>query len=250
MRKQKKIAVIIPALNEEKSLPKVINEIPEFVDKIIVVDNNSQDNSAKVASEAGAIVLHEPLRGYGAACLKGLMSVDTSDIIVFLDGDYSDYPNEMTTLVDPIIDKDIDLVIGSRTIGKQLAGALTPQQKLGNALACRLMHLFWKATYTDLGPFRAIKSEALNRLEMSDKNYGWTIEMQIKAAIHRLKIMEVPVRYRRRIGTSKISGTLSGTLLASIKILSVIGRYAIKSAASSLQSKNRDESSRPNQVPR
>lgn len=237
MRDKKKIAVIIPALNEEKAIPKVINDIPDYADLIIVVDNDSEDNTAIVARSVGAVVLREPVRGYGAACLKGLTAIEDCDIVVFIDGDYSDFPSEMTNLIDPIINDDFDLVIGSRTIGKQYSGALTLQQKIGNTLACKLMHMFWKAEYTDLGPFRAINSLALNKLKMSDRNYGWTIEMQIKAMLHNLKTKEIPVSYRHRIGTSKISGTIKGTLLASIKILLVISRFAIKDCISPLSSK-------------
>ncbi len=237
MKDRKMIAVIIPALNEELALPRVINDIPDCVDRIIVVDNNSQDNTAAVARSAGAVVLSEPVRGYGAACLRGLTAVEDSDIIVFIDGDYSDFPSEMINLIEPITDDDFDFVIGSRILGHQHSGALTPQQKIGNALACKLMQLFWKAEYTDLGPFRAIKSQALSRLNMSDRSYGWTIEMQIKAVLHGLKIKEVPVSYRSRIGTSKISGTFKGTLLASFKILLVISRFAIKAGISPLTSR-------------
>ena len=227
MRKGKRIAVVIPALNEERSIAHVLAEVPRWVDRIVVADNGSSDRTGDVARAGGAHVVVETQRGYGAACLKGLAAVGEADIIVFLDGDYSDYPEEMETLVDPIVAGQADLVIGSRVRGVREAGALTPQQRFGNWLATRLIHLIWGERYTDLGPFRAIRAESLASLGMSDRTYGWTVEMQIKAAIARLAALEVPVRYRRRIGASKVSGTLKGTLKAGCKILSLIGRYAL-----------------------
>ncbi|MGH1350043.1 MAG: glycosyltransferase family 2 protein [Methyloligellaceae bacterium] len=228
MKEQQRISVIIPALNEEKAIKNVLADIPDWVDDVIVVDNGSTDETARVASSNGARVIHEPRRGYGQACLTGIQELKNCDIVVFLDGDYSDYPNEMHLIVDPILNGAADLVLGSRTAGKAQKGALTLQQQVGNNLACFLMRLLWKTKYTDLGPFRAIKHGRLMALAMSDKGYGWTIEMQIKAALHNLKIMETPVNYRARIGVSKISGTLTGSVSAGFKILSLITLYMFK----------------------
>ena len=223
MRAGRHIGVVIPALNEEQAIGKVIAAIPSWVDRILVVDNGSTDRTGEVARHAGAQVVHEPQRGYGAACLAGLVHVQDTDVIVFLDADFSDHPEEMALLVDPILSGTHALVIGARVPEK---GALTPQQLIGNWLACRLMRLIWGARHTDLGPFRAIDRRSLARLAMRDRNFGWTVEMQIKAAAGALAVCEVPVRYRARIGTSKISGTLKGTVLAAAKILSTIGRLA------------------------
>ncbi len=224
MIENRKVAVIIPAINEEHSLPKVINDIPTFVDEIIVVDNGSTDKTFEVASENNATVLTENERGYGAACLKGIDYIKNKsyDIVVFLDGDYSDHPEEMNLIVEPIIKDNYDMVIGSRMIGKREKGAMLPQALFGNWLSTFLIKLFWKYKFTDLGPFRAIKYDSLLKLNMVDRNFGWTVEMQIKAAKHKLKCTEVPVRYRKRIGTSKVTGTLSGTVKASYKILYLI----------------------------
>lgn len=222
MKDNHKIAVIIPALNEERSIGKVIGEIPAWVDEIVVVDNGSSDRTVEAAGAAGARVLQEPERGYGAACLRGIAALRAPDIVVFLDGDYSDYPEEMGALVQPIIEDQADMVIGSRVLGQAEAGALTPQQRFGNWLACRLIRLFWKANFTDLGPFRAIRYSTLQSLDMRDRNYGWTVEMQIKAAQRGVRSREVPVRYRRRIGKSKVSGTVRGVVSAGAKILLVI----------------------------
>ncbi|NUQ39883.1 MAG: glycosyltransferase family 2 protein [Calditrichaceae bacterium] len=222
MKDNHKIAVIIPALNEERSIGKVIGEIPAWVDEIVVVDNGSSDRTMEIARAAGARALQEPERGYGAACLTGIAALRAPDIVVFLDGDYSDYPEEMAALVQPIIEDQADMVIGSRVLGKAERGALSPQQAFGNWLACRLMRLFWGVRYTDLGPFRAIRYSTLQSLEMRDRNYGWTVEMQIKAAQRGVGSREVPVRYRRRIGKSKVSGTLRGVISAGAKILFVI----------------------------
>lgn len=220
----KKIVVIIPAFNEEQSLPKVINEIPDFVDEIVVADNGSNDNTVAVAKKSGATVVTEIERGYGAACLKAVDYIKNKsyDIIVFLDGDYSDHPEEMNLVVEPIIKNDFDLVIGSRMLGKREKGAMLPQAIFGNWLATFLIKLFWKYHFTDLGPFRAIKYSSLLKLNMQDRNFGWTVEMQIKAAKQKMKTTEVPVSYRKRIGKSKVTGTLKGTIKASVKILYLI----------------------------
>ncbi len=231
MRQDAVIGVVIPALNEERAIARVIADIPSWVDRIVVVDNGSHDRTGEVAREAGAEVAVEGERGYGAACQKGIDALPTADVIVFLDGDYSDHPDEMARLVDPIVSGEADFVIGSRVRGTLQPGALTPQQRLGNWLACRLMRLIWGIRYTDLGPFRAIRSDALQRLEMADRNYGWTVEMQIKAAELGLATLEVPVNYRPRIGVSKVSGTVKGTVLAGAKILSTIARFAVRSQA-------------------
>ncbi len=222
------ISVIIPAFNEEKSIGKVVTDIPRnLVANVIVVNNNSTDNTVQVARDAGAIVLDEPRKGYGWACLKGIeKSIELkTEIVVFLDGDYSDYPEEIIDVVRPILDKDYDIVIGSRVLGKREKGSLTPQQVFGNWLATRLMRIFYRARFSDLGPFRAIRADSLEQLKMSDKTYGWTIEMQIKAAKHKMKFCEVPVKYRKRIGVSKVSGTLKGTVLAGFKIIGAIFKY-------------------------
>lgn len=222
MKDNHKIAVIIPAIDEEKSIGKVISGIPRWVDDIVVVDNGSSDNTAKIARSLNARVLFEPERGYGIACQTGIASLEKPDIVVFLDGDYSDYPEEMGMLTEPIIQNEADMVIGSRAIGKKEKGSLSPQQIFGNWLACRLIKLFWNINYTDLGPFRAIRYSTLQSLNMRDRNYGWTVEMQIKAAQRRVRYREVPVRYRKRIGKSKVSGTVRGVIGAGTKILSTI----------------------------
>ncbi len=230
MRDQHKICVVIPALNEARAIGRVLDDIPGWVDEIVVADNGSTDDTPKVAAEHGARVVHEPKRGYGAACLAGLAALgagsEACDIIVFIDGDYSDHPEEMDQIVEPILRDSADLVIGSRVRGNLSPGALTPQQIFGNWLACRLMALFWKAEFTDLGPFRAIRATSLEEIGMADQNYGWTVEMQIKALRHGLRCTEIPVSYRARIGVSKVSGTLKGTILAGYTILRVIGQSA------------------------
>ena len=225
MRQDHRIAVIIPALNEERAIGRVIADIPSWVDLVVVADNGSTDRTAEISRAAGALVIAEPERGYGAACLAGLRNIGDADIVVFLDGDYSDYPEEMVSLVDPITAGTSDMVIGSRVLGEREAGALTPQQRFGNWLATRLIRWIWGTRYSDLGPFRAIATKSLSRLQMADRTYGWTVEMQIKAAILGLRSTEVPVRYRRRIGVSKISGTITGTVKAGWKILGMIARY-------------------------
>ena len=226
------IRVIIPAYNEEESISKVIAEIPKLVSEIIVVNNNSSDNTAKNAREAGATVVDEPRPGYGYACLAGVdyigKQAESPDIIVFLDGDYSDYPEELTKIVAPILNEDIDLVIGARTKEFRESGSMTFPQIFGNWLATFLMRLFFGAKFSDLGPFRAITYKKLKELQMQDKTYGWTVEMQLKAIRKKLKYKEVPVRYKRRIGVSKVSGTVKGAIFAGIKILGWIFKYSIK----------------------
>ena len=222
------IAVIIPAFNEEKSIGKVVNAIPKnLVQTIIVVNNNSTDDTINVAISAGAIVLTENRKGYGWACLKGMdyLKNQSPDIVVFLDGDFSDYPEEIIHLIEPILNQNMDMVIGSRVLGKREKGSLLPQQRFGNWLATKLIRLFYGAKFTDLGPFRAIRYDKLIALNMADKTYGWTIEMQIKAAKKKYHFCEVPVRYRKRIGVSKVSGTIKGTLLAGIKIIFAVFKY-------------------------
>ncbi|MBT5289791.1 MAG: glycosyltransferase family 2 protein [Flavobacterium sp.] len=232
-----KIKVIIPAYNEEDSIAKVINDIPTIVDEIIVISNNSTDKTEENAANAGATVLKESKRGYGYACLKGMdyiASTSLSDqekkttIVVFLDGDYSDYPEQLTELVAPIINDNIDLVIGSRVKELRETGSMTPQQVFGNWLATFLMNIFFGAKFTDLGPFRAIKYQKLLQLKMEDKTYGWTVEMQLKAIKQHFSYIEVPMKYRNRIGISKVSGTLKGSILAGVKILGWIFKYSFK----------------------
>lgn len=223
-----KVAVIIPAYNEAPSISKVVNAIPlEINATIIVVNNGSTDNTVEEATRAGAIVLNESRKGYGWACLKGIECAqkDGADILVFMDGDFSDYPSEMSLLIDPIAAGKMDFVLGSRVLGERERGSLTPQQVFGNWLATRMIRIFYGARFSDLGPFRAIRTDALNSLKMSDKTYGWTIEMQIKSAKKKLRFCEIPVRYRKRIGESKVSGTVKGTVLAGIKIIWAVFKY-------------------------
>ncbi|RNC84166.1 MAG: glycosyltransferase family 2 protein [Winogradskyella sp.] len=226
------IKVIIPAYNEADSIANVIKDIPEIVDEVIVVSNNSSDDTEKNAKNAGATVLKENRRGYGYACLKGMDYIaeqtQTPDIIVFLDGDYSDYPEELTKIVAPIIDDNIDFVIGARTKELREAGSMTGPQIFGNWLATSLMRLFFRSTFTDLGPFRAINYDKLLLLEMEDKTYGWTVEMQLKALKKKYSYREIPVNYRNRIGVSKVSGTIKGAIFAGIKILWWIFKYSFK----------------------
>lgn len=228
-----KIKVIIPAFNEEDSIAKVINDIPDIIEEVIVVSNNSTDATEENAKLAGATVLKEVNKGYGYACLKGLDYISATrlkpDIIVFLDGDYSDYPEELHKLVAPIINEDIDFVIGARDKDLREAGSMTGPQIFGNWLATTLMSLFFKSTFTDLGPFRAIKYPKLLDLKMEDKTYGWTVEMQLKVLKKHLTYREIPVHYRNRIGVSKVSGTIKGAIFAGVKILSWIFKYSIKS---------------------
>lgn len=220
------VTVILPAQNEEKSLPLVLGDLPH-VGRVIVVDNDSSDCTAEVARQAGAEVVTERRRGYGAACLAGIAALASAppEVVVFLDADFSDHPEELPTLVDPILAGDYDFVLGSRLMGNRERGAMPPQGVWGNRLACFLMWLRFRVHYTDLGPFRAIGYQQLQSLGMVDENFGWTIEMQIKATQAGLRIKEVPVSYRRRIGVSKISGTISGTFRAGTKILWTVARY-------------------------
>lgn len=226
------IKVIIPAFNEEDSIAKVIAEIPTKVAEVIVVNNGSSDNTFEVAKRMGATVLNENRKGYGFACLKGINHIkkqkDKPDIVVFLDGDYSDYPEELNKIVAPIIEKNIDLVIGARIKELRENGSMTPQQVFGNWLATLLMKWFYGVKYTDLGPFRAIKFDSLLGLNMQDTTYGWTVEMQIKASQQKLSYAEIPVRYKRRIGVSKVSGTVKGTIMAGYKIILLIFKYKLK----------------------
>ena len=226
------IKVIIPAFNEEDSIAHVISELPETVAEIVVVNNNSSDNTALNAKKAGATVLTESRKGYGYACLCGMDYIakasELPDIIVFIDGDYSDYPEELTKVVAPILTDNVDMVIGARVKELREDGSMTPQQIFGNWLATSLMKLFFRATFTDLGPFRAMKYDKLLALKMQDKTYGWTVEMQLKALKQKYTYTEVPVRYKKRIGVSKVSGTVKGSIFAGIKILGWIFKYSIK----------------------
>lgn len=228
---QKIVDVVIPAYNEEGSIGLVVKDIPKnFVRNIVVVDNNSTDDTAKAAEAQGAIVVSEHEQGYGAACLRGLDYIRNADvqpdIVVFLDADHSDYPEELPLLVYPIIHDGNELVIGSRSTGIREKGAMMPQQIFGNWLATRMMKVLYKANFTDLGPFRAITWDALERIQMADRNFGWTVEMQVKVLKHKMKYTEVSVRYRKRIGVSKITGTVKGSVMAGYKIISTILKYA------------------------
>lgn len=226
------IKVIIPAYNEAASIANVINDIPASVDEVIVVSNNSTDDTEVNAKKAGATVLIETNKGYGYACLKGMDYIANQerkpDIVVFLDGDYSDYPEELTKIVAPIINDNIDFVIGARVKRLREQGSMTVPQIFGNWLATTLMTLFFRAKFTDLGPFRAIKYEKILALNMEDKTYGWTVEMQLKALKQKFTYTEIPVNYRNRIGVSKVSGTVKGAIFAGIKILGWIFKYSIK----------------------
>ncbi len=229
MNNNPKIVVIIPAYNEENSIARVVNDIPKgLVYEVIVVNNNSNDATDAKARNAGATVLHEERPGYGFACLKGIEYIKKlqpePDIVVFIDADYSDHPEEMPLLILPIIN-GMDMVIGSRALGKRENGSMTFPQVFGNWLATGLLKIIYKVSYTDLGPFRAIRYQKLLEINMQDTTYGWTVEMQLKAAKLKMKIIEVPVSYRKRIGFSKISGTLKGSVLAGYKILATIFKY-------------------------
>ena len=229
---QSSIKVIIPAYNEADSIGLVIAAIPDIVEEVIVVSNNSTDATEANAAAAGATVLQENRKGYGYACLKGMQYISEQskkpDIIVFLDGDYSDYPSELVRIVQPIIEDNKDFVVGARVKEWREAGSMTFPQIFGNWLATSLMKLFFNSTFTDLGPFRAIKYEKLLQLEMQDKTYGWTVEMQLKALRKNLDYSEIPVHYRNRIGVSKVSGTLKGAIFAGVKILGWIFKYSFK----------------------
>jgi glycosyltransferase involved in cell wall biosynthesis len=226
-----RVVVIIPALDEEKSLPKVLAEIPsELVEEVIVVDNGSRDRTEDVARAAGATVVREPRAGYGQACLTGIAALSKSppDVVVFVDGDYSDRPSEMEALVDPIARDEADLVIGSRALGQRERGALAPHARWGNWLATWMIRLLYDYRFTDLGPFRAVRYDSLIALDMRDRDYGWTAEMQAKAARAKIRALEVPVSYHRRIGKSKITGTVRGTVLAGWKIITTILKLRIQ----------------------
>lgn len=225
------VDVIIPAWNEEASIGKVVRDIDHaLVRNVFVTDNNSRDRTAQVAKEAGAMVLTENRQGYGSACLKGIAAANEcsplADVIVFMDADYSDYAEEMPQLLQPIVDGEADMVIGSRALGDRESGSMTGPQVFGNWLATRMIRVIYGFRYTDLGPYRAIRLDALNRLKMRDPDYGWTVEMQVKALHKKLKIKEVPANYRKRIGVSKVSGTAKGTILAGYKIITTIIKYA------------------------
>jgi len=226
------IKVIIPAYNEQDSIARVIKDIPAIVNEVIVVSNNSTDSTEENARNAGATVLQENRKGYGYACLKGMAYIGDQntkpDIIVFLDGDYSDYPEQLTEVVAPIINDNIDFVIGARVERLREQGSMTPQQVFGNWLATFLMKLFFGAKFTDLGPFRAIKYDKLLALKMEDKTYGWTVEMQLKALKQQFSYIEIPMKYRNRIGVSKVSGTVKGSIMAGVKILGWIFKYSFK----------------------
>ena len=222
------VDVIIPAHNEEKSIGKVLQAIPEYyVRNKIVVCNCCTDETFSEVEINGGIALIENHKGYGWACLKGMdyVKANPPDVVVFMDGDYSDYPEELPNLIEPMLHSEIKLVIGSRVLGKREKGALTPQQIFGNWLATKLLKIFYNATFTDLGPFRAIDYNTLTAIQMTDKTYGWTIEMQIKVAKKKMQFCEVPVNYKKRIGVSKVSGTVKGTLLAGIKIIFAVFKY-------------------------
>ncbi|UWX54583.1 glycosyltransferase family 2 protein [Maribacter litopenaei] len=226
------IKVIIPAFNEADSIAHVIHDLPKSVSEIIVINNASTDATVENARAAGATVLTETKKGYGYACLCGMDYIDKQskqpDIIVFIDGDYSDYPEELDKVVAPIIENDLDFVVGARKKSLREGGSMTPQQVFGNQLATFLMRLFFGSKFTDLGPFRAIKYESLKELKMEDKTYGWTVEMQLKILRKKMAYTEVPVRYKKRIGVSKVSGTVKGTIFAGVKILGWIFKYSLK----------------------
>lgn len=234
MYKGKTIAVVIPALNEGKNIGPLIRSLPSFVDTIVVGDNNSTDNTAQEARDYGAIVMHETRRGYGSACLAGLsfLKKDPPAIVIFTDADGSDDPAQMQELIRPLLRRDSQITIASRATGTAEKGALSPAQRFGNWLATRLIRLFWSARFTDLGPYRAITWTALEYLEMSDPDFGWTVEMQIKAARLDLKVAEIPANYRKRKqGESKVGGSLRGSILAGNKILWWIFREKLRDLA-------------------
>jgi glycosyltransferase involved in cell wall biosynthesis len=221
------VAVVIPALDEEDAIGLVLAEIPsEEADLVVVVDNGSRDRTAEVARQGGARVVHEPRRGYGQACLAGLAEVGEADLIAFLDADHSDFPAQLADVLAPLRQGRADLVIGSRALGRRSPGAHPWHAVAGTRFCVALMNLLVGTDATDLGPFRAIRREALRRLEMQDRNYGWTVEMQVKARKAGLRVVEVPVDYRPRVGRSKVSGTLRGTIGAAVKIIGTIVRHA------------------------
>ena len=223
-----RISIIIPAYNEESSIGLVLDALPqEKLHEIIVVDNGSTDATARVAQEHGARVVKEPRKGYGSACLKGIDELDAPDIVVFIDGDFSDFPEEIVLLIGPIETGEKDFVLGSRMVLPKSQLALLPQARYGNRLAVFLIKLFFKHEFTDLGPFRAIRYSSLMSIGMKDMDFGWTVEMQIKAVRNGLRIQEVPVNYRKRVGISKISGTVLGTFRAGTKIIYTIFKYLL-----------------------
>lgn len=229
----RKIKVIIPAFNEENAVGKVIENIPKgLVDEIVVVNNNSTDKTSEMATSKGATVLFEPQKGYGKACLTGINyikdAMGSDDIVVFIDADFSDHPDQMPSIVQPILNGEVDMVIGSRALGNRERGSMTFPQIFGNWLATNMIQLFYGAKFTDLGPFRAIRFQSLMQLNMQDETYGWTVEMQVKAAKMKIPYAELAVDYRKRIGFSKISGTLKGTILAGYKIITTILKYSTK----------------------
>ncbi len=228
-----RVALLIPALNEEASIGHVLSNLPEGVfSQVVVVDNGSTDRTAEVARALGATVVREPRRGYGRACLAGLAALEANtDTVVFMDADSSDVPEEAARLLEPIVSGSADLVIGSRVLGRAEPGALAPHQRFGNRLATSLVAWLYGFRYTDLGPFRAIRADRLRQLGMRDCDFGWTIEMQVRALRCGLRVVEVPVSYRRRIGTSKISGNLRASLAAGWKIIATILRLRFVSSA-------------------
>jgi len=225
------VDVVIPAWNEERSIPLVLDDIPRPpVRRVVVTDNRSTDRTADIAREHGAIVVPEPRPGYGSACLRGLAHLrenDPPDIVVFLDADYSDHPEELPRVIAPILAGEADFVIGSRVLGERQKGALLPQARMGNFVACALIRMLYGFQYTDLGPFRAARWAAFESLQMQDTNFGWTAELQVKVLKLGLRIVEVPVSYRKRVGVSKITGTIQGTIRAGYKILATVVRYSL-----------------------
>ena len=225
------VSVVIPAVDEEAAIGHVLDEIPKVAAEVIVVDNGSRDRTAEVARAHGARVVHEPRRGYGQACLTGIAAAQSPDVIAFLDGDHSDYPAQLVDVLAPILAGEADMVIGSRHLGRRAVGAHPAHAVLGTRFCVGLMNRLFHTRATDLGPFRAIRAEALQRLQMRDRSFGWTVEMQVKAALQGLRVVEVPVDYRPRIGQSKVSGTLSGTVRAGARILGTLARYKLLRAA-------------------
>lgn len=227
MRRNKHVTVVIPARDEEAAIGDVVRSIPAWVDEIVVADNNSTDATATLAHASGARVVDAPRPGYGSACLAALATINNTDILVFMDGDGSDNTDEMKLLADPIINGEVDITIGSRVLGEVEPGAMTRSQRWGNRLACALIRLRYGVRYTDLGPFRAIDWQTLKALDMCDPDYGWTVELQLRAIKSDLRVREVPVSYRRRVGVSKISGTVRGVIGAGSKIIWLIVRASL-----------------------